>query len=594
MAEEKTIADHYLERYRKTIRFANLALAISLVLLLVNWLFAVEPGYHAIIHSNKLYKSQLKEAEKKLVAYQERLDRFYTRYNNDSLTNQKNLVQIDTLKRQLQKASYDTLATMKLDSLQNIVRFYEYDSVNRSQLQLQITLYGDSIKRIKDKSQQLHSLKTASLNENLKDYDWKSLVRFIFIVASNPKDGSLYLIGLITFMMVFAFVVRWVTLHYLARSIRLYKNMTGGLPDHNDLAIPAPFWLAPVPLNKKLDPKEGKTAETRVKQEEISRVLDFFSLKSKPTIFTACLILVLLILQVRLFYICIYSNTPDRFDLIFWLSVIFFFLTFFVACIWFYPIRVDDHYNAEPAENNLSRRAFVGLTGTALLSWVLLGNTNRFARMFGLNAKRFIRKDSKDGFRKSIDLEEGLYYRTPHPQNPDRVKYLYFVDGNHYSITLEDMRSAEEVSSFQKHLVPVSAHENILNPAFDFSYKRHSWHLERYTLYLLNQSKDKKAVSDFLLKTVMSGRYILPGDYRLQDLTAILCIRYGSESDVRSMVDYFDPPTSVDGDSEDNFYFRTIRYVDKELMKKISKWRNPHWIRKIKEKKYVSWDGQRI
>ncbi|MCS3795891.1 hypothetical protein [Niastella sp. OAS944] len=67
MAEAKDIAEYYLERYRKTVRFANVTLLIVLVLLLVNWLFAVEPGYQAITYSRKQYKSQIKAAEKRLI-----------------------------------------------------------------------------------------------------------------------------------------------------------------------------------------------------------------------------------------------------------------------------------------------------------------------------------------------------------------------------------------------------------------------------------------------------------------------------------------------------------------------------------------------
>src|SRR5688500_16459058 len=117
MSPTKEISDQYLVRYRKTIHFANIALAIALVLLIVNWLFAVEQGYQDILYSRKLYKAQLKEAEKKLKAYRQRFDFYYNRYNKDSIKNLKNTTNVEIFKKSLLKQPGNRFLIDTIESL---------------------------------------------------------------------------------------------------------------------------------------------------------------------------------------------------------------------------------------------------------------------------------------------------------------------------------------------------------------------------------------------------------------------------------------------------------------------------------------------
>ncbi|MCS3795892.1 hypothetical protein [Niastella sp. OAS944] len=474
-----------------------------------------------------------------------------------------------------------------IDSLEEHISFYRFDSARRSFLQDKMDLYRDSIKRVKQKRLELNTLKSASLNENLKDYDWKSLIRFIFIVASNPKDGTLYLMGLIMFTLTFAFMVRWLSLHYLARAMRIYKEISHNNEPYNDLAIPAPFWLAPFPI----DNKKKVTSKNRVHQEELLKVLGFFPSKRKPAFFVACFMLVLILLQIRFFYICIYSNTPGRFDFIFTLSAILFLLSLFQTLIWFVPIKVEDHYNAESPRNNISRKVFIGITASALISAFLLSNKNRISNFYGLNAKRFLKQKNKKKCKNGGDIAEGLYYRNPHPKNKDKVKYLYFFDPNHYSITFIDIQNEDHLTSFKKHLLPVKETDNLFDGSFAFKYRSHSWHIEQYTFFLLKAGKKKQAV-DFLVKSVTSQKFIRLNDYRLLDLAAILCLRYDG-NELNTLVEFCDLQFAEDN-SDESIYFTGVRYENKELMLRISKWRSKEWTNKIRKQKSIKWDNHKI
>src|SRR5687767_6064106 len=103
MAENKDIADYYLELYRKIIRISNIVLGIALIVLIVNWIFAVEPGFESINHARKQYKSQLRKAQKELINYSNIYSWYHNRYYADSLKNISNIGRANILREMIDK-----------------------------------------------------------------------------------------------------------------------------------------------------------------------------------------------------------------------------------------------------------------------------------------------------------------------------------------------------------------------------------------------------------------------------------------------------------------------------------------------------------
>lgn len=581
MIEPKEIANYYLERYRKVIGFANVALSSALLVLLVNWLFSVEPGFQTILSDRKTYKDQIHKVRQKIKESNEAYYAYYNTANEKYKNYIFNLKVSDTLLSKLEQEKKTNAQKKHLEDSLKIrnaeIEEWRTDSTKRAKDKV----LNDSLDRIKYAREKSEKSKGHPLAEATDKYDWQSLIHFIFIVAGDPKEGCLYLMGGIVVLLMFVFVCRKIAMHYLVKSLRVFKSEESlGLNIYKDMCIPTPFWLAHYFTKEKK--KTENASITHITREELLEVLGFKNNRSKYIFINYILLLGLILLQFRLFYICLHANTPLHFDLVFAVGTIMCLLTVSQTYLLALPGDISGRFNNEPAGTDLGRRVFIATSASAVIAYFLFRDKNKIAGLYGLNAKRF-RKNKKSNFIRS-EHYHGLYVLNVKPKNKWQKKQAFFFNEKKTTINLKKFKDNEEKNQFFKALVELNEKESLDPNLFQFKKGTFSWQVENYTLHLLKKGKIDEA-GVFLFNQIKHAKSDVSSIIRLADLAAKIFIR--RKDDLAMFRDFQDFVAQY---RDSGYYLRDERALDK----RITKWNNQKWVNKIKKQKYILYNEVRF
>ncbi|RYY54045.1 MAG: hypothetical protein EOO09_15805 [Chitinophagaceae bacterium] len=585
MAEITQPYSFYLEKFRTFTNRANFVLGICLIIFLTNWLFAVEPKFQTLKVLNKLYKAQLSEAKRNLIELSNEESSLTNQRLIDSMKNEEYIFRrdrlTDTLSRtNLGQGNYQELSK-KIDeyAFNKAARITLFEKSNKLRLQI------DSLK---SKKAYLDTVKNNKSLEAIDKYDWTSLIKFVFIVASNPREGGLYLCALLTFISAFTYTARLWSLRHVSKAIRLYK-LGGQSPlVQHDLSISTPFWITPVPFTQSTKSASDKIIDNRVEYRELSKFLGIYKLGRRYSFFTFAILIFMICLQLRLFYIAIVANPAVRFDLIFIFSVGFILASVGILFLWMLPIQIDDHLNDENPSEDFGRRIFVSAAATFVVLLAFGRKKEAIAKYFQKHAKRFKRHKRRRVL--ASGTSGSLFVRRNNdPTNANL--FVYSFDDKGYSPILNSIRNEFDRERFQENLIKTEI-SKCLDPLVYLFKSNQIWNIENYVLMLFEAKKANQAM-EYLYRNV-TDRWDFRYDIRLWDFSMKIFARFDRQNQ------YFEQALAeFEKDTEALDVLLTARKAPKpdqkdKLILRIAKWRDPKWKSTVQTKKTFRWNNHQI
>lgn len=621
MPELKDIADQYIEHYRKMIDQANRIIGIALLILLINWLFSIEPGYYQYRDLQRHYKKQQLKATHEIrdLILRERL------YQNEVDRTQKSLKPAPA-----GRVSQPAAVAPVSDDLQQ----------GLNNLEKQISATRDTIKILKKKRADLQKAKHTSLTEFGKDVKWESLIKFVFVIAANPQEGSIYLVGLVLFVIGLGYLYRYFCFHYLAKAVRLIEASPEKRNAIDEYVIPSPFWLAPLPVDVKAGPYRGtdppagteevqRTDENslqvgsyrevtgeqpaitvpgaealiplKIGRPKLAAVLDWSFRATEKNWFIALSLLFLLALEIRLSFIAIASNGSIQFDATFSLCAMLFLLSLCLTGMWLWPLKVDDHLHPENSPNS-NRRLIVAAAVLLVTGTVLRSRINWIGGLFRKNAKRFIGQNQRTVVPGTV--KPGLYLRKyklktrTFDAKQDKfitrrtsVIRVYYVAKPQSALSF-DCHTRLDFERFKKRLVPVDV-SRLPDPAYEHHQlydqakyvfgKRHGPdYIEGLTRALAAVNKNYAVM--FLREKICSTE-INPGNgeapLKLFDFSARFLLHLGELTVLREVINYWMAKLYPPSPEVDEYALLNVS----RLGMRLGKWQNEKWINRQKGKK---------
>jgi hypothetical protein len=619
MADLKDISQYYLDRYRKNIGFANKTLGIILLVLLVNWLFSLEPGYDKLIQSRKLYRQKINNTTKELHRLQNASVSLYFKIPITKKEFKADSLILDSLYKHGHTAEELDNAD---DSIFNAVESYKSAVDYQFRIDTMLAHKQDSILKFKGKRKELERLRSISIKENFSSPSWESLIKFVFLIAEDPKEGSVYLMGLVLVMVVIAYAQRYFCLHFLAKATRIIKSDEALRNNIEDYAVIAPFWLAPLPNIKTIKQEEDSAENVdsptatvpavngispphiltppHINHDDLSLVMDWKHQVKEKGIFIFLALAILSLLQLRFIYICIDANMALQFDGMFTFGALIFVVFIAICALWAVPMVLDDHLNNEPAANNMSRRLFIAGGGVVLATIFIRMNLDSFSAVLKKNAKRFVRR----GTRKTIkpDFAPGLFVRIEKKTKPAQQKkhvMLYFFDGK--SDKFDGIQTPAQLVAFKSKLIKVDMHRlsdskylyhGIKNPEiYKFGLSDSgSRYIEKFTLAML-EINSEFAMDFIFARLVKMIEQLDTGNIRLFDLGLSIFVHFDHKVGYAEQLakklngDY----NHIKGLSIAN---RMIELGDYKIVERLRKWESGGWAPKLREKGPFKWAGK--
>jgi hypothetical protein len=428
--DPKIIKANYFEKYLKSIKVANKVAIISIVTLLLSWIF-VESYY-----SN--YSAHLNKLDFKL----------------DSLHNE-----LSASQNKYKKSPDSILVIYSQTGINNIssndsVKFEQKIKANLDKVKILAKKQANYYNTIDERNAWVNSL------------------------APSLKKVITLLIILFWGLLLFFQFARRISLKYLFKEIHIYK--TKKISKYHCIKIFFPFWLAPV-------------SKTNYIQLSSVKPVSIFNKTFRPDFLNFILVLSLLIIiliQFHLTYLS-YDLIDKKSDQNFYLNLLFSLFSIVAAFIWFSPLNNKEYNNEKENSKIISRKDFITLSIYATLAIALfklrpISSEIVKSKYTGKKNPRFRVKSLKPKF-DLLDNKSQIVINK-------KSKIIHYIDDNGFSVALKSIQYPQDFLSFKHHIERFNQLDELTikgKPSISIKYL--SWNTENIALECLKSGNIEMA-----------------------------------------------------------------------------------------------------
>ena len=403
-----------------------------------------------------------------------------------------------------------------------------------------------------DKKDSIQNKNVSTRDSLLSIHDFPSLLKFVFFISDNRETGALLLNIFLVIIVTYTYFTRRICIKFISKALRIYKNEpTLQINKYQDFNLSSPYWLAPLPKykNMDLDPLELRSILGWTNS------FGFWNSMQTLTLF------LILFIQTRLVYISFIMN-GSKINAIFFLGSTITFFTLLIIFYWLLPFKIQDNFNHEAISNPVSRRDFIIVSSFSAILILHYTASPFLPKLLHIGFKRkprFRNKRLKVNYKLSNAKNDILINR--------KTNVVFYVDSFGRSINFKSIATGDDFKRFGQNSAFFKTIRLLINngttPRFPLG--NTSWHAENIALEYLTRDDFKTAVL-ILLSAIENTIQHFAISYRLHDLLALICIKH---------------PDKVGVDTFDRLLEISNNAKDPVLKKRIIKWKDNIWVKKV-------------